>query len=247
MDKTFIFDYDDTLAWNQHDYSYAQIEFLNWIIFEKLWPNAPDLQSIINLEVEIDNKNVETMSFSMERFPTSFQQTYKSICEEKNINYNKEDLKEDLKKAYEIGMLAFDEKRWKKLGLVDGAKETLDFLVEKEDELILLTKGDLKIQEKKIKATDCQKWFGKEIYIVPQKDAGVIDKIVGNRNPSKVWHVGNSARSDVQHALKAGIKMIYIPCETWAYERKHEKVEENPRLITFQKIIEIKNNYNSLI
>ncbi|PIN79050.1 hypothetical protein COV14_01150, partial [Candidatus Woesearchaeota archaeon CG10_big_fil_rev_8_21_14_0_10_33_12] len=243
----FIFDYDDTLAWNQHDYSYAQIEFLNWIIFEKLWPNAPDLQSIINLEVEIDNKNVETMSFSMERFPTSFQQTYKSICEEKNINYNKEDLKEDLKKAYEIGMLAFDEKRWKKLGLVDGAKETLDFLVEKEDELILLTKGDLKIQEKKIKATDCQKWFGKEIYIVPQKDAGVIDKIVGNRNPSKVWHVGNSARSDVQHALKAGIKMIYIPCETWAYERKHEKVEENPRLITFQKIIEIKNNYNSLI
>ncbi|OIO62393.1 hypothetical protein AUJ83_03040 [Candidatus Woesearchaeota archaeon CG1_02_33_12] len=243
MNKTFIFDYDDTLAWNQHDYSYAQLEFIRWIIFEKLWPNAPDLQYIINLEVKIDNKNVETMGFSMERFPTSFQQTYEAICKEKNINCDED----DLKKAYELGMLAFDEKRWKKLGLVDGAKETLDFLVEKEDELILLTKGDLKIQEKKIKATDCQKWFGKEIYIVPQKDAGVIDKIVGNRNPSKVWHVGNSARSDVQHALKAGIKMIYIPCETWAYERKHEKVEENPRLITFQKIIEIKNNYNSLI
>ena len=73
MNKTFIFDYDDTLAWNQHDYSYAQLEFLKWIIFEKLWPKAPDLQSIINMEVDIDNKNVETMGFSMERFPTSFQ------------------------------------------------------------------------------------------------------------------------------------------------------------------------------
>ncbi len=243
MNKTFIFDYDDTLAWNQHDYSYAQLEFLRWMIFEKLWPNAPDVQYIINLEVKIDNENVETMGFSMERFPTSFQQTYKAICKEKNIDYDEE----DLKKAYEIGMLAFDEKRWEKLGLVEGAKETLDYLVEKEDELILLTKGDLKIQKKKIKATDCKKWFGKEIYIVPQKDAGVIDKIVGNRDKSKVWHVGNSIRSDVSPAFKAGIKMIYIPCETWAYEREHKGIPKDSRLITFQKIIEIKDNYNSLI
>jgi len=243
MNKTFIFDYDDTLAWNQHDYSYAQLEFIRWIIFEKLWPNAPDLQYIINLEVKIDNKNVETMGFSMERFPTSFQQTYEAICKEKNINCDED----DLKKAYELGMLAFDEKRWKKLGLVEGAEETLDFLVEKEDELILLTKGDLKIQEKKINATDCQKWFGKEIYIVPQKDAGVINNVVGKRDKSKLWHVGNSARSDISPALEAGIKMIYIPCETWAYEREHKEVQENPKLITFQKIIEIKNSYNSLI
>ena len=243
MDKTFIFDYDDTLAWNQHDYSYAQLEFLRWIIFEKLWPNAPDVQYIINLEVKIDNENVKTMGFSMKRFPTSFQQTYKTICKEKNIKYNEE----DLKKVYEIGMLAFDKNRWEKLGLVKGAKETLDYLIEKEDELILLTKGDLKIQEKKIKATDCKKWFGKKIYIVPQKDAGIINKIVGNRDKSKVWHVGNSARSDVPHALKAGIKMIYIPCETWAYEREHEGVPKNSRLITFQKIIEIKNKYKSLV
>jgi len=243
MNKTFIFDYDDTLAWNQHDYSYAQLKFLGWVIFEKLWPNAPDLQSIINMEVDIDNENVETMGFSIERFPTSFQQTYKSICKEKNIEYSEE----DLKKAYEIGMLAFDEKRWKELGLVEGAEETLDFLVEKEDELILLTKGDLKIQDKKIKSTNCQKWFGEKIYIVPQKDVSVINNVVGNRDKSKVWHVGNSARSDVPHALKAGIKMIYIPCETWAYEREHKEVPKDPKLITFQKIIEIKNNYNSLV
>jgi len=243
MDKTFIFDYDDTLAWNQHDYSYAQIEFLKWVIFEKLWPKAPDLQSIINMEVDIDNKNVETMGFSMERFPTSFQQSYKSICKEKNIEYNEE----DLKKAYEIGMLAFDEKRWEELGLVDGAEETLDYLVEKKDELILLTKGDPKAQEKKLRINNCAKWFGEKIYIKPQKDAGVINDIVGSRDKTKVWHVGNSARSDIPPALEAGIKMIYIPCETWAYERKHEKVQENPRLITFQKIIEIKNKYNSLI
>lgn len=243
MNKTFIFDYDDTLAWNQHDYSYAQLEFLQWIIFEKLWPNAPDLQSIINLEVKIDEELVKTMGFSMERFPTSFQQTYKAICNEKNIKYNEE----DLKKAYEIGMLAFDEERWKELGLVDGAEETLDYLVEKKDELILLTKGDPKAQEKKLRINNCAKWFGEKIYIKPQKNSSEINKIVGNRDKSKVWHVGNSARSDVPHALEAGIKMIYIPCETWSYERKHKGVPKDPKLIIFQKIIEIKNNYNSLI
>ncbi len=240
MNKTFIFDYDDTLAWNQHDYSYAQLEFIRWVIFEKLWPNAPDLQYIINLEVEIDNENVKTMGFSMKRFPTSFQQTYKAICDEKHKSYNKE----DLKKAYEIGMLAFDEERYKNLGLVEGAKETLDFLVENRDELILLTKGDLKIQEKKIKATNCKKWFGKEIYIVPKKDAGTINMVAGSRDKTKVWHVGNSARSDVSPALEAGIRMIYIPCETWAYEREHKEIPEKPGLITFQKIIEIKDNYH---
>jgi len=243
MDKTFIFDYDDTLAPNHNDYSYAQLKFGRWVI-KKLKNKAPDLQTIINLEVEIDRKLVKTMGFLMERFPTSFQKTYEIICEEKD----KKCSKEDLKKAYDVGMSAFDEKRWKQEGLVEGAKETLDYLVEKEkDELILLTKGDPRVQEKKIRATNCMKWFGDKIYIVPDKNEGIIKKVVGNRVKSKVWHVGNSIRSDVYPALKARIKMIYIPCETWAYEREHKGVPEDPKLITFQQIIEIKNNYNSLV
>ena len=126
MKRTFIFDYDDTLAWNQHDYSYPQIMFLEWVV-NRLGRKAPDPQTIINLQVEIDRDSVENgKGWGMERFPSSLRRCYEKICEGAGI-----DDPEGLKHAYDIGMQAFNEERWKQQGLVDGAEDTLDFLVEK--------------------------------------------------------------------------------------------------------------------
>ena len=241
MNKTFIFDYDDTLAPNLHDYSIAQLRFIEYLI-HKLGSKAPDVQTIINLEVEIDKKLIPDMGFSMERFPTSFKETYRTICQTAGITPDER----DLKTAYELGMQAFDEKRWKRQGLVKGAADTLDFLVSQNDELILLTKGDQRIQKKKIQATRCRKWFGKyNTYITPSKDTACILNIVGVRKKARVWLVGNSIRSDVEPALEAEINVIYIPCETWAWEREHKGTPEHPRLTTFNTISEIneKNSY----
>ncbi|MFH1065870.1 MAG: hypothetical protein V1734_05180 [Nanoarchaeota archaeon] len=242
MNKTFIFDYDDTLAWNQHDYCYAQVEFLKWIL-DRLGHNSPDIQTVLNMEVEIDKQGVTKHGFQMERFPLSFSETYRTIRSQKGL---KED-PEGEKTAYELGMLAFDEVGYKRRGLAEGAEETLDFLAAQKDELILLTKGDKRVQLMKLEANYLTGWF-KEIHIVEKKNAEVVAKVAGDRNKDLVWHVGNSIRSDVEPALEAGIKMIYIPCETWAYEREHSGIPggKKDRIWTFDKITGIRDNYHIL-
>jgi len=241
MEKTFVFDYDDTLAPNQEDYSLVHLEFTRWVI-QKLGHKAPDVQSIINLEVKIDMEAAEKEGFKMTRFPSSLQKTYQTICG--NLGIKAEE--EDLKTAYKIGMSVYNENKWKERGLVEGAAETLDFLERQKDELILLTKGDPYIQNKKIIATGCDKrWFSK-ICIVQKKNKDVLLDAANRMHKEHVWHVGNSIRSDVKPALEAGIKMIYIPCETWAYEKGHNGKPQHPNLITFDKIIKIKENYHLL-
>lgn len=237
--KTFIFDYDDTLAWNQHDYCYAQVEFLKWML-DTLGHNSPDIQTVLNMEVDIDKEGVTKHGFQMERFPLSFQETYRRIRSQKGL---KED-PEGEKTAYNLGMLAFDEEGYRERGLVEGAVETLDFLVAQRDELILLTKGDERVQRMKIEATETWRYFRVDaINIVEKKDAETLRYVVAGRDKERVWHVGNSIRSDVEPALEAGIKMIYIPCETWAYERQHNGVPTSERLVTFKTIKGIKENY----
>ena len=242
MNKTFIFDYDDTLAFNMIDYYLANLRFLEWIIIQKIGPKSPNLDEILHLETEIDKTAVKTMGFSMQRFPTSMRETYKTICEQLKIPVEEQ----DLQTAYDIGMIAFDELSWEKRGLVKGAEETLNYLGEQKDELILLTKGDVEVQNRKLSATNCRRWFGEKMYIVPKKNKEIVLDVVGDRDKTNVFHVGNGIRSDVEPALEAGIGAIYVPFETWAYEKEHKGVPEHPRLITFDSIIEIKHQYERI-
>ena len=239
--KTFIFDLDDTLIANLHDYSFAQLRFVEFVINRLGWNKAPDAQTIINLQVEIDKKNVAKYGFGIERFPTSTKETYQMICEGVGIKDNV-----GAEVAYTIGMTAFNKERYKKKGLVPGAEETLDYLIAQNDEIILCTKGDKKVQEMKIEAINAVKWFNDQIYIVDRKNEGVLNQIVGDREKNDVYHVGNGIKSDVNPALEAGIRAIYIPRETWAYEKDHNGKTESNRLIELKNIVEIKDNYHHI-
>lgn len=247
MQKTFLFDLDDTLIKNHHKYSYTQMEFVKWLI-ERLGPKSPDLQAIIDLQTKIDSELVESNGFSKDRFPTSFAESYKRISSDLGINDP-----EGAKIAYGIGMRVFDEKKWKSLGvggLIYGADEALDYLTEQNDELMLVTKGDLEVQRAKIEIYGLEKRFGRmdegRIHIVERKDGNVLERIVGNRDKTKVWHVGNLIKSDVLPGLDAGLNVIYVPCETWSYEKKHDGLPDDPRVRVIKEIRCLINIYDSL-
>jgi putative hydrolase of the HAD superfamily len=241
MHKTFVFDYDDTLAANQHDYTGPQLEFFEWVI-GRLGYRAPDVQSLANLEAEVDSAGVKTHGFTMERFPSSFQEVYTIVAKKFGITPTPEELEH----VYSIGMKAYDVNRYRAKGLLEGVPETLDFLVRQQDELVLLTKGDPRVQNLKIDATGVRKWFGDRIHIVLKKDKAVVEHVVGNRDKARVWHVGNSIRSDVTPALEAGIGMVYVPCETWAYEREHKGLPVHPRLLRLDRVEELLGHYGRL-
>ena len=241
MRKTFIFDLDNTLMYNFHDYSAPLLDFAKLVI-TRICPRSPDVPTILNLQADIDARNVKKMGFRKERFPLSMKETYKEIANTLGV---KDPEGEEI--AYKIGTQAFSLEKWKKQGLVEGAEETIKYLQMQNDRLILLTKGDEEIQRMKIKANDLESLFGEEnIHIVPFKNEESILSLMKGTNPENVWHVGNSIKSDIIPAIKAGVGAIYIPLETWKYEKQHNGLPKYNRLIKLDEISEIKDIYPKL-
>ena len=196
---------------------------------------------ILATQERIDVKNLERYGWHMERFPTSMREAFGEIAARCGVT----PLPSDLDLAYGIGLTAFDETRYHERGLLPGVPETLGFL-RARDELILVTKGDPRVQERKFRATGIRRWFGDHIFTLIHKDAAVLKRIAGYRDPGCVTHVGNSIRSDVDVACEAGFGAVYIPCETWAYERKHNGFTEGPRKVKLDRISEMIERYDSL-
>jgi putative hydrolase of the HAD superfamily len=241
MDKIFIFDYDDTIAWTHVDYSLTEVKFLDFVL-GRLGHQAPGTAIILNMLETVELKNVKTMGYSRERFPNSMRDVYRKICcQDKMMDLEGEE------EAYRIGTGVFDPERWERRGLVEGAEETLDFLVAQNDKLMLLTKGDTTVQGDKIKATNIERWFGQDIYIVPEKNPQVFSELIDGYDRNKIWMVGNSEKSDIMPAIENGVKAIYIPYETWSVEEVKKGLPDSPLITRFEKIIEIKEKYDSLI
>ncbi len=148
-------------------------------------------------------------AFSSTRYPTSLVKTFLFYSESLKLAFTEEDCQE----VYKIGKLAFDLEP----SLIEGAKEVLDFLKKKKQEMVLFTRGDEKIQMRKLEINNLYGYF-EEIHIVHHKDASTFMNIVGKRNKEYVYMVGNSFKSDILPALDSDVHAIYIPKQTWRYE-----------------------------
>lgn len=192
------------------------------IIKSEFGKDAELLEEIINTEVKLDIENVERfkksgLPFSRYRFPTSFIDGYIKICEK----YGVEPIVKNQQEIFTIGS-GF----WKvKPLLYENAEKVLDYLVEQKDELLLVSKGDEWLQWKKIKTNNLQKWFKKDnIHIVPDKDEELITRLIEGSDKKSTLKIGNSLKSDINPALEAGIRAVYIPKETWKYEDFRQKL-----------------------
>ena len=220
--KTLIFDLDDTLIPNHKNYSYQQLEFIRWMLDNTPY-NGPDAHYILNKQVAIDDESAKLNGFGRERFPTSLQLTMQEIFKDLEMGPSPEQLRE----VYGIGEAVFDKEKYKEQGLLSEVEKTLDALALKGDELILLTKGDPKDQQNKVDANHLGRWFP-EIKIVLYKDIEVVNGVIGERDKRYVCLVGNSIPSDIEPALRCGVKAAYIPCETWQHERNHNGLADLP-------------------
>lgn len=242
--KVFIFDLDDTLYWNVHDYCYPILEFEKFIL-DTLGHKAPHIAVLLELEHQIDQRRVKEFGYSMDRFPGTLVEVYRTICDRRDVPFDKK----VADKIWQIGMEAFDANLYRKKGLVEGAKEVLDFLKEKGDRLILLTRGDEYVQRLKIDILSLGKWFSR-IRIVPAKDKTTFKEIKSKfSNGRKIYSVGNSFKSDIRSALEAGLLGIYIPCESWEFSEEPKQVLEEvcqKKIFIFQEIKEIKNRHEEL-
>ena len=101
--------------------------------------------------------------------------------------------------------------------------QTLQSL-EKRYRLILITKGDVIDQERKLAASGLADYFA-AIEIVPDKSVEAYRRIFAEHTegPEHTVMVGNSLRSDILPAMDAGAHAVFVPHDlTWSYEHAEE-------------------------
>lgn len=93
--------------------------------------------------------------------------------------------------------------------------------------LVLITKGDLFDQERKLAQSGLGDFFN-AIEIVSGKDAATYARIFARHGdgPARAMMIGNSLKSDILPALEAGSWGVFIPHDlTWALEHAAEPVD----------------------
>lgn len=116
--------------------------------------------------------------------------------------------------------------------LLPGVEETIGALRGRAH-LVMITKGDLLDQERKLAQSGLGEAFD-GVEIVSEKTAGIYRGIFTRQGPAMM--VGNSLRSDVIPALEAGAYGVHVPHElTWAMEAA-EPPTEHPRFHEIERI-----------
>ncbi|MGP3978053.1 HAD family hydrolase [Streptomyces sp. 8N114] len=123
--------------------------------------------------------------------------------------------------------------------LIPGVAETLAALGDRH-ELLMLTKGDPDEQRRKIDASRLAHRF-RAIEIVREKDDETYRTFLKAHalTPAACWMIGNSPKSDILPARRAGMNAVFIPNDhTWALE--HGELDPGDervlRLRSFRKL-----------
>lgn len=198
-----------------------RVEPLKTILSQDVNDETGILERIVSLEETIDIQNLEEAKkrgespYHRNRFPGSWRDTYLHFCKEKGVAPDES----TAQMVYDTASKFWDIKP----DLMWGAARVLDFLVEKGDELHILTKGDSIVQFHKLNVNRLERWVPeKNWHIVSDKDPEIFRNVSWGMGLSSVYMVGNSQKSDINPAIEAGANGIYLPFYTWVHEESDE-------------------------
>lgn len=112
--------------------------------------------------------------------------------------------------------------------------------------LLLITKGDLLDQERKLAASGLGDLFS-AVEIVSEKDRATYERVFTRHGtgPAEAVMAGNSMKSDVLPAIAAGAFGVHIPYHvTWAHELADAPVNES-RYTSLSSIADLKDTIDS--
>ncbi len=124
--------------------------------------------------------------------------------------------------------------------LLDNVEEVLNSLKQKY-RLIMVTKGDLLDQERKLRRSGLESCFH-HIEIMSDKKPDDYQKLLNHLEiaPENFLMIGNSLKSDVIPVLELGAYGIHVPCSTtWKHEMAENTHENNPKFLGTMKLKEV--------
>jgi putative hydrolase of the HAD superfamily len=196
------FDADDTLWHNERVFASTQERFA-----ELLADHAPPGHLAERL-LEAERRNLGHYGYGVKGFVLSMIETAIEVTE---ARVPATAIGQILQMGQE--MLAHP------IELLPHARESVEALAP-DHRLILITKGDLLDQERKLAQSGLGELFDR-VEIVSEKTAGTYARIFAEHGagPERAVMVGNSMKSDVLPALEAGAWAVHVPFRlTWALE-----------------------------
>ena len=203
------FDADDTL-WRSED-SFVEAEA---VFVELVAPHAPDGIDVTDALHAIESDNIPVSGYGVKAFALSMVQAAVTATSGRVP-------------ASVIGQLVdhAHDMLMQPVELLDGVPEALA-AVGRTHRLVLITKGDLVHQTRKITTSGLEHHF-EHLSVVLEKDPATYRRLLGEWgvDPSTFLFVGNSIRSDVLPLLEIGAHGVHIPYHvTWQHEvvRHHD-------------------------
>lgn len=216
------FDADDTLWQNECFFRETEGRFLD------LLSDFGDRPTLASQLFAVEKRNIPIYGFGIKGFTLSMMETALEVSAGQ------------LAPSIVAGVLAMGREMLRHpVELLPEVRETLEAL-SGHYPLILITKGDLFDQERKLAASGLADLF-RAVEIVSDKSASTYARVFASHGDGaeKGLMVGNSLRSDILPALEAGAFAVHIPHDlTWTYEHVEEPVE-HPRLFIESNIKKI--------
>ena len=222
-----IIDADDTLWENNIYFERAFDEFVEYLDHSVLTP--AEIRGVLD---EIELVNAKTHGYGSLNFGKNLRQCYQHLAER---DVSEEDLDTVMSFAERILDCPMQ--------VIDGVAETLEYLASHHD-LTLFTKGHPEEQKLKIDRSGLGAYFA-HTAIVKEKDVAAYRNLVAERGiqPDCAWMAGNSAKSDINPALEAGLNAVFIPHpHTWTLERQEVRPGKG-RLLVLERFADLRHHF----
>jgi putative hydrolase of the HAD superfamily len=222
-----IIDADDTLWESNIYFEQAFEEFVSYLDHSRL--RAEEIRTVLD-EIELVNNKIH--GYGWANFARNLRQCYVHLAE-------REISTEDLDRVMAFGQRLLDHP----MIVIEGVEGTLGYLRPRH-ELILFTKGHPDEQRLKLDRSGLEQYFH-HTAIVKEKDAAAYRKLVADfgLDSERTWMIGNSPKSDVNPALEAGLRAVFIPhAHTWTLEREAVR-EVDGRLLTLPRFADLREHF----
>lgn len=209
--KVIAFDADDTLWVNETYFRDAEHKFAQLLL-------AYETENTIDQELfKMEMKNLPIYGYGIKGFVLSMVE---SAIELSNGKISNKIIAEILQIGKEMIEMPVE--------LLDGIEEVLEQL-SKKYRLLVLTKGDLLDQERKLEKSGLTKYFHHVEVMSDKKEKNYSDLLEHLEiDVNEFLMIGNSLRSDVLPIINIGGKAIHVPFHTtWQHEEVSPQEESD--------------------
>lgn len=220
--QIIAFDADDTLWVNQTYFDETEYRFRE--LLDEYLPYNQISERLLEVEVI----NMPLLGFGVKAFTLSMVEAALRISDNRISQ-------EKLLQIIDLGKGILQ----KPVELLDGVIEVLENLKDKY-KLVVVTKGDLLDQERKLKNSSLEHYFH-HVEILSDKQPHNYSKLLNTLGcePENFLMIGNSMKSDILPVVEIGAYAAYVPFHTtWAHEKVEDKVIDS-KIIRIDSITDI--------